>query len=133
MDGWAKIIEADGHFALSAEDNGATTSLVFNINYCPICGRELNRRAQPANEPLITCGECAKYQTPDCAADVAEVVHARWTHSEGNDRAYDYCSACGCGTMRRTYGYNPDGREYVTEQSYSFCPRCGARMDGKEP
>ena len=27
-----------------------------------------NRRAQPANEPLITCGECAKYQTPDCAA-----------------------------------------------------------------
>ena len=26
------------------------------------------RRAQPANEPLVTCGECAKYQTPDCAA-----------------------------------------------------------------
>ena len=26
------------------------------------------RRAQPDNEPLITCGECAKYQTPDCAA-----------------------------------------------------------------
>ena len=52
-----------------------------------------------------------------------------WKHDESNDRAYDYCSACGCGTMRRTYGYNPDGREYMTEQSYSYCPRCGARMD----
>ena len=27
-----------------------------------------NRRAQPANEPLVTCGECVKYQTPNCAA-----------------------------------------------------------------
>lgn len=26
------------------------------------------RRAQPANEPLVTCGECVKYQTPNCAA-----------------------------------------------------------------
>ena len=25
------------------------------------------RRAQPANEPLVTCGECVKYQTPNCA------------------------------------------------------------------
>lgn len=63
------------------------------------------------------------------AADVQPVVHAHWKHDESNDRAYDYCSACGCGTMRRTYGYNPDGREYMTEQSYSYCPRCGARMD----
>jgi hypothetical protein len=64
--------------------------------------------------------------------DAAPVVHAQWKHSASNDRAYDYCSACRCGTMRRTYGYNPDGREYVTEQSYSYCPRCGARMDEKE-
>ena len=27
-----------------------------------------NRRAQPDNEPLVTCGECVKYQTPNCAA-----------------------------------------------------------------
>ena len=27
-----------------------------------------NRRAEPANEPLVTCGECVKYQTPNCAA-----------------------------------------------------------------
>ena len=67
------------------------------------------------------------------AVDAVPVVHAQWKHSASNDRAYDYCSACRCGTMRRTYGYNPDGREYVTEQSYSFCPRCGARMDEKEP
>ena len=66
------------------------------------------------------------------AVDAVPVVHARWKHSASNDRAYDYCSACGCGTMRRTYGYNPDGRECVTEQSYSYCPRCGARMDEKE-
>ena len=25
-------------------------------------------RAQPADEPLVTCGECVKYQTPNCAA-----------------------------------------------------------------
>ena len=48
--------------------------------YCQKCGAEItgfseheavaawNRRAQPASEPLITCGECAKYQTPNCAA-----------------------------------------------------------------
>ena len=86
-----------------------------------------NRRAQPANEPLTR--DCVE-EAP--AADVAPVVHAHWKHDESNDRAYDYCSACGCGTMRRTYGYNPDGREYMTEQSYSYCPRCGARMDAKE-
>ena len=27
-----------------------------------------NRRAQPANEPLTRCGECANYQTQNCAA-----------------------------------------------------------------
>ena len=41
MDGFAKIIEAAGHYALSVEDNDATTSLIFNINNCPICGRKL--------------------------------------------------------------------------------------------
>ena len=29
---------------------------------------EALRRAQPENKPLVTCGECVKYQTPDCAA-----------------------------------------------------------------
>ena len=50
--------------------------------YCPACGAQTahegftagddaiaawNRRAQPA-EPLTTCGECANYQTQNCAA-----------------------------------------------------------------
>ena len=26
------------------------------------------RRAQPANEPAVRCGECANYQTQNCAA-----------------------------------------------------------------
>ena len=30
--------------------------------------KAINRRAQPANEPLVRCGECAKYQSPQCAA-----------------------------------------------------------------
>ena len=33
-----------------------------------------NRRAQPANEPLTHCGECMKYQTPDCAAKHAQAL-----------------------------------------------------------
>lgn len=60
MDGFAKIIEADGHYALSVEDNDATTSLIFNINNCPICGRPLDLRAQPANDPLTHCRDCTK-------------------------------------------------------------------------
>lgn len=43
-------------------------------------------------------------------------------------RAWDVCTACGIGCKRREYGINPDGSEYVTEESYRYCPNCGAKM-----
>jgi len=43
------------------------------------------------------------------------------------DPEWDYCTACGQGTKRREYGTD-DGREWVREYGYSFCPNCGAKM-----
>lgn len=49
------------------------------------------------------------------AADVAEVVHAKWIpfHSEATGDI-QYCSACDIGFDARM----------------DYCPHCGARMDG---
>ena len=63
--------------------------------------------------------------------DAQEVKHGHWSLNPHN-RAWDVCSACGIGTKRREYGINPDGTEYVTEDSYRYCPNCGARMDEVE-
>lgn len=41
---------------------------------------------------------------------------------------WDVCTACGCGTMRRTHGYD-NGAFWDAEESYSYCPWCGARME----
>jgi hypothetical protein len=66
------------------------------------------------------------------AVDAVEVKHARWIpHPDKEVRDYDCCTWCGTGTKRREYGFNPDGREYVTEYSFRYCPWCGARMDGR--
>lgn len=46
------------------------------------------------------------------AADVAEVVHGEWL--EGNKR--QPCSEC----------------LYRGARAWSYCPNCGAKMDGKE-
>lgn len=58
------------------------------------------------------------------AADVAPVVHGRWIEREdyNNDVYYD-CSAC-----RESFCFI----EGVPEENfYSYCPNCGARMDGE--
>lgn len=55
---------------------------------------------------------------------------ARWErHPVKKNREWDVCSACKIGTKRREYGTNPDGTEYVTEYSYSYCPYCGRKME----
>lgn len=46
------------------------------------------------------------------AADVAEVMHAKWIKHEG----YDECEVCHSKTI---YGSN-------------YCPNCGARMDKED-
>lgn len=50
-------------------------------------------------------------------ADVAPVVHGRWNVIEGRRLDNAICSNCG----RRFQAYY---------EAYSFCPNCGARMDG---
>lgn len=50
------------------------------------------------------------------AADVAEVVHARWEHLGG------LCSACG----RESAGYCGESSEAWLSP---YCPECGAKMD----
>ena len=53
------------------------------------------------------------------AADVAPVVHGRWNVIEGRRLDNAICSNCG----RRFQAYY---------KAYSFCPNCGAKMDGGE-
>lgn len=47
------------------------------------------------------------------------------------EREWDVCGHCGIGVRRREYGLNEDGKEWVSEVSYMFCPWCGARMEVK--
>ena len=50
------------------------------------------------------------------AADVAPVVHGRWIYDEKAQRPY--CSVC------KGYFYG------ATNSPMSYCPNCGAKMDG---
>ena len=50
------------------------------------------------------------------AADVVPVVHARWNNMDGY-KTRKVCSECGW-----------DVPEYG--KFYSYCPNCGAKMDG---
>ena len=45
------------------------------------------------------------------------------------EREWDICSCCKTGTKRREFGVTDDGREWVTEESYTYCPWCGAKME----
>lgn len=60
-------------------------------------------------------------------ADVAPVRHGRWKKSKGNERPTEngfvhddryVCDCCGWGCCCET------------KLDFSFCPNCGARMDG---
>ena len=63
--------------------------------------------------------------------DVAPVRHGRWNpHPIMGYKEWDVCSECGIGVKRREYGVGDDGREWVEEYQYVFCPNCGAKMDG---
>ena len=62
-------------------------------------------------------------------ADVAPVRHGRWKKSKGNERPTEngfvhddryICDCCGWGCCCET------------KLNFSFCPNCGAKMDGGE-
>lgn len=56
------------------------------------------------------------------AADVKEVVHAKWKRKYNVDRGtyWHECSNCGCRPPRNQWG-----QEYDSD----YCPDCGATMD----
>ena len=49
-------------------------------------------------------------------ADVVEVRHGYWIGVNWGD--FDRCSVCGCSVGRQQFKYH-------------YCPKCGAKMDGK--
>lgn len=55
------------------------------------------------------------------AADVAPVVHARWEYDLPTINTYGQlrCSICNWWTL-----------DPSVDRSYSYCPNCGAKMDG---
>lgn len=53
--------------------------------------------------------------------DVAPVVHGRWLHT---DLAYHWTSLDECSVC----GYHDEKRRHLGD--YSYCPNCGAKMDG---
>lgn len=55
------------------------------------------------------------------AADVAPVVHGRWLHT---DWAYHWTSLDKCSVC----DYHDEKRQHLG--NYSYCPNCGAKMDG---
>lgn len=80
-----------------------------------------------ANEHFIFGIESVLEYVQDLpAADVAPVVHGRWIEQEDQMLdAYYICSACKEDFYIETTGY--------TEKDlflYTYCPNCGAKMDG---
>lgn len=64
-------------------------------------------------------------------ADVRENVRGEWLpHPIKGHREWDVCSACGKGCKRREFGIHANGKKWVTEYNFPFCPNCGAEMGG---
>lgn len=67
--------------------------------------------------PYLQAAKVLREVSDAPAADVAPVVHGRWNVIEGRRLDNAICSNCG----RRFQAYY---------EAYSFCPNCGAKMDG---
>lgn len=75
----------------------------------------LERAEYDNNYRLIIPSEAIKAAP---AADVAQVVHGRWIYDKKAQRPY--CSVC------KGYFYG------ATNSPMSYCPNCGAKMDGSK-
>lgn len=69
-------------------------------------------------------GECPN-EDCDPTIDVPDRNVGKWIpHPNKEFKEWDVCTACGIGTKRREIT-----SEYVSEESYHYCPHCGARME----
>lgn len=60
---------------------------------------------------------------------IAPVKHGKWLpHPTETD--WDVCSVCGLGTHRRFHYNDAIYGGYDVEESFMYCPNCGAKMDG---
>lgn len=86
-----------------------------------ICSVPDGNVAKAYDTALACLRECAERR--ERAADVAPVVHGEWESgcSNGMGTEYCYCSKCSEDALKDKSGY--------TELS-TFCPSCGAKMDG---
>ena len=67
----------------------------------------------------------------DRVPTVETIKRGHWEPHPIYPKEWDVCTSCGIGTKRREYGINHDGTEWRSEVSYTYCPWCGARMDGE--
>lgn len=74
--------------------------------------------ALEVTEPSATMTDAKRLLADMPAADVAPVVHGMWDNLDGY-KTRRVCSVCGW-----------DVPEYG--KFYSYCPNCGAKMDGAE-
>ena len=91
---------------------------------------DVNRDSFPAlhqkelNDYMKGWNTCLKSVLQQPTADVVEEKHGKWEHSKrGLNLEGDYeCSAC----------HSPDGiKHFYGLKKYSYCPNCGAKMDGQ--
>lgn len=61
------------------------------------------------------------------AADVEEVKHGEWIEE---NYGYAACSVCRADTNSLDSEGFPIGRESESQRWASYCPHCGAKMDG---
>lgn len=52
---------------------------------------------------------------------------AQW-ENHPTEREWDVCSNCHTGVKRREYGWLKGDKEWVNEESYQYCPWCGAKI-----
>ena len=109
-----------------------------DLKPCPFCGGKIIKLTSPLkNTQMFVCHKCgadvcfygAEYEPKASkawngraeavkeqpTADVAEVRHGKWSKN-GNGRD---CSICGF-------------KYYANGGLFNYCPKCGAKMDGKE-
>lgn len=55
------------------------------------------------------------------------VKHGKWTPHPA-EKDWDVCSSCGLGTRRRFHFNDAVYGGYDVEESFAYCPNCGAKM-----